>query len=109
MPSPPSAQPPRRDIAHPGRSIVTTALLILSAIFVLDGVAGERGWLANRRARIEYGREAQALESARWRNALLREEIRRLQGDPAFIEELARRDLGLIKPGETVFIIRDRK
>ena len=109
MPSPRSDQPPRRETARPGRSIVTTALLILSAIFVLDGVAGERGWLANRRARIEYEREAQALDAARRRNDALREEIRRLQSDPAFIEELARRDLGLIKPGETVFIIRNKK
>lgn len=109
MPSPPSAEPPRRPGPRAGRSFVTTALLILSAVFVLDGVAGERGWLANRRAHLEYDREAQALEAARWRNALLREEIRRLQRDPAFIEELARRDLGLIKPGETVFIFRDKK
>jgi cell division protein FtsB len=108
MPSAP-AQPSRRDRARPVRSLVTTGLLILSAVLVLDGVAGERGWLANRRARIEYEREALALAEARQRNDALRDEIRRLKTDPAFIEELARRDLHLIKPGETVFIIRDKK
>ncbi|MBP1634970.1 MAG: cell division protein FtsB [Acidobacteria bacterium] len=103
------SQPPRHAPARPARSFLTTALLVLSAILLLDGVAGERGWLANRRARIEYEREAQALDAARRRNDALREEIRRLKSDPAFIEELARRDLGLIKPGETVFIIKDKQ
>jgi cell division protein FtsB len=109
MPSPPAAEPPRRHAPRAGRSIVTSVLLIASAVLMLDGLAGERGYLANRRARLEYERETQALEAARWRNALLREEIRRLQSDPAFIEELARRDLQMIKPGETVFIIRDKR
>ena len=40
-------------------------------------------------------------------NAQLREEARRLREDPTAIEELARRELGLIKPGEKVFIIKD--
>ena len=32
---------------------------------------------------------------------------RRLREDPAAIEEIARRELGLIKPGERVFILKD--
>jgi cell division protein FtsB len=32
---------------------------------------------------------------------------RRLRDDPAAIEEQARRELGLIKPGEVLFIIKD--
>ena len=34
----------------------------------------------------------------------MRNEARRLREDPTAIEELARRELGLIKPGEKVFI-----
>jgi cell division protein FtsB len=30
-----------------------------------------------------------------------------LREDPAAIEDIARRDLGLIKPGEKLFIIKD--
>ena len=107
MAGPGPVQPLRREPPRPRRSYVTTGLLVLSAVFVLDGVAGERGYLANRRARLEYERQAGALDTARRRNDALREEIRRLKMDPALIEELARRELGLIKPGETVFIIRD--
>jgi cell division protein FtsB len=37
----------------------------------------------------------------------LREEARRLREEPSAIEEIARRELGLIKPGEKLFIIRE--
>ena len=38
----------------------------------------------------------------------MREQIRRLSGDdPTAIEEIARRELGFIRPGERLFIIRD--
>ena len=37
----------------------------------------------------------------------LREDARRLREDPAAIEEIARRELGLMSPGEKLFIIRD--
>ena len=40
-------------------------------------------------------------------NAKLRETARRLKDDPSAIEEIARRELGLIKPGERVFIVKD--
>ena len=44
----------------------------------------------------------------RTENDRLREQIRRLSGeDPTAIEEIARRELGLIRPGERLFIIRD--
>ncbi len=39
----------------------------------------------------------------------LREEMRRLNEDPATIESLARQELGLIRPGEIVFILKDLK
>ena len=36
----------------------------------------------------------------------LREEVQRLY-EPAAVEEIARRELGLIKPGEILFIVKD--
>jgi cell division protein FtsB len=59
------------------------------------------------RARQEYRELAAAISRQRAENAALREEIRRLNDDPATIEEIARRELGLIRPGEKVFIVRD--
>ena len=89
------------------RSFLTIGLLFLATVLVLDGLVGERGWLANRRARLEYAREMQALEEVRERNRVLHENIDRLKHDPAAIEEAARRDLGLMKPGEKIVIVKD--
>ena len=59
------------------------------------------------RARQEYDVVAAGISRLRAENARLREEARRLREEPAAIEEVARRELGLIRPGEKVFIIRD--
>lgn len=40
-------------------------------------------------------------------NARLAEEIGRLDDDQATVESLARIELGLVKPGETVYILPD--
>ena len=59
------------------------------------------------RARREYDTAAAAVARQRAENARLREQARRLREDPEAIEEIARRELGLIRPGEKVFIIQD--
>ncbi len=93
--------------AHRSRPVITLALLFLAIVLVVDGVLGEHGWLANRRAQQQYDRALQDLEAIRSSNAGLREEANRLRTDPAAIEEVARRELGLIRPGEKLFIIHD--
>jgi cell division protein FtsB len=47
------------------------------------------------------------IEELRSENALLAEQIRALRSDPAAIERLAREQLGLARPGETVFLVRE--
>lgn len=59
------------------------------------------------RARNEYRELSTAIARQRSDNARFREEARRLREDPTAIEEIARRELGLIKPGEKVFIVKD--
>jgi cell division protein FtsB len=58
-------------------------------------------------ARRDFDAVERALQKARRDNVELREEARRLREDPSAIEEFARRELGLIKPGEKLFIIRE--
>jgi len=82
-------------------------LLFVASLIIVDGVVGDRGLLAILRARQEYDELAASIAHQRTENAKLREEAARLKDDPAAIEEAARRDLGLIKPGERVFIIKD--
>jgi len=47
----------------------------------------------------------QLIDSLRAENDRLREEVRMLLEEPRKIEELARRDLGLLESGEKMFII----
>ena len=70
-------------------------------------ISGEKGLLALLQARREYAALERSLERAREENAGLRDMARRLREDPAAIEEQARRELGLIKPGEVLFIVKD--
>ncbi len=89
------------------RRIVRTLLLFIAAVIVVDALVGEQGLFAMLRARRQAEELAATIARQRAENARLREEARRLTEDPAAIEEVARRELGLIRPGEKVFIIKD--
>ena len=82
-------------------------LLLAGVVLVIDALVGDKGLLAMIQARQEYRTLEQSLADVRAENARLREEARRLREEPAAVEDLARRELGLIKPGEKLFIIRD--
>jgi len=89
------------------RRIVHLLLLFVASVIVVDGLVGDRGLLAMLRARQEYDALSASIERQRAENARLRDTARRLREDPTAIEEIARRELGLIKPGERVFILKD--
>jgi len=99
----PEPQPPRRR----RRRAVEYLVVIVSSVLLVDAFVGDKGLLAMMEAREHYRLLEQALTEARAENARLREEARRLREDPTAIEEIARRELGLIRPGEKLFIIRD--
>ena len=84
-------------------------VLFAAIVLIVDALIGDRGFLAMLRARRQYDELSSTLERQRAENARLRDEAGRLRNDPAAIEELARRELGLIRPGEKVFIIKDLK
>lgn len=82
-------------------------LAFAGCVVMLNAVVGDKGVLQMLKKRQESRRLERALAAVRAENAMFRLEVARLRSDPAAIEELARRNLGLIKPGEKVFIIRD--
>jgi cell division protein FtsB len=89
------------------RALVILFSLCVSFV-VIDAFAGDRGLAALMRTRQDHGRLAAEVEARKRENDGLREQIRRLRvEDPSAIEEIARRELGLIKPGERLFIIHD--
>jgi cell division protein FtsB len=82
-------------------------LLFIGSVLVIDALVGEKGLIAMIQARQDQRALELAVAAAREENARLREEARRLREDPAAIEDIARRELGLIKPGEQLFIVKD--
>ena len=97
----PAGTPRRR------RRAVEYVLLFVGCVLVIDSLVGDKGLLAMIQARQEYRSLEQSLADARAENARLREEARRLREDPDAIEDIARRELGMIKPGERLFIVKD--
>ena len=93
--------PPRR------RRLAQFALVFIGCVLLLDALVGEKGLVDMIRARDEQHALESTLIEARRTNERLREEIRRLKEDPAVIEDLARRELGMIKRGEKLFMLRD--
>ena len=82
-------------------------LVFIASVLVIDAFVGEKGLLEIVKKGQEYRALEQSLTDARAENARLRDDARRLREDPDAIEEIARRQLGLIKPGEKLFIIKD--
>ena len=98
---------PRPMGSSTARRLLRYGLMVVTAVVVIDAVVGEKGLLALMRARQDYQVLETSLRAVRSENQRLREQARRYREDPVTIEELARKDLGLIKPGEKLFIIRD--
>ena len=89
------------------QKLVRYTLLTISAAFMVSALVGEKGMLSSIRARRQYAAVQQQLINLRIENQQLPDEMRRLKSDPAAIEEEARRNLGLIRAGETLVIVKD--
>jgi cell division protein FtsB len=92
-----------------GKRIARWAVVFFAVAVIVDAIVGDRGLLAMLHARDQYDQAAAALEQQRAENARLRDEVSRLTNDPEAIEELARGELGLMRPGEKLFIVKDLK
>jgi cell division protein FtsB len=78
-------------------------------VLAVDALVGEKGLTENLRARRESRDLSTALERLRVENTSLRDKIRRLREDASTIESVAREELGLIRPGELLVILKDVK
>lgn len=102
-PALPAAAPETR------RKTVQLLLAFVTLVLVINALVGDRGLMETLRARQVHQDLAVSIDRLREENAQLRDEVRRLRSDPATIEALARQELGLIRPGELLFIIKDAK
>lgn len=111
LPAPGSSRrtPPPRPAGGRGRRVLRAALWAGAALLLVESLFGERGFTAMIEARRQHQALQSSLDRLRAENVRLRDDARRLREDPDAIEEAARRDLGLISPGEKIFIIKDAK
>jgi cell division protein FtsB len=99
--------PPTPSNSSRRRRVVNTLLVFATIVLFVDALVGDKGVVERVRARHEYEREAATLEGIRRENQAMRDQIQRLKDDPAAIESIAREELGLIRPGELLFILRE--
>jgi cell division protein FtsB len=99
----PPAPPAKR------RRTLQMLLIFVTLVLVINALVGERGLMETLRAREQHAELVASIDKLKAENARLRDDARRLRTDPGTIEALARQELGLIKPGEMLFIIKDAK
>ena len=89
------------------RKAATLASIIALVALVVGSLFGDRGLLQLMDQRQRAEALAGEIEELQAENARLAAEIAALRSDPRAIERLAREELGLVRAGETVFLIRD--
>ena len=80
------------------------ALLLL--VF-MNGIFGDNGFLAMRRARADTEKLRKEIQQLNEENQHLTGDVRALKTDPAAVERVAREDMGLAREGELVFRLPD--
>jgi cell division protein FtsB len=76
-------------------------------VLLVDALVGDKGLMERLRARRQLQEAEASLAAIRQQNAQMRDYVLRLNDDPVLIEAVAREELGLIRPGELLFIVRD--
>lgn len=82
-------------------------LAFTACALALNALIGERSFAESRRRQQQLARAADELGRLRRDNATLRERIARLEQDPHTVEAIARGELGLMRRGEILFLIKD--
>jgi len=73
------------------------------ALLVVQDVFGTHGVLAMRRSQREAGEIRKEIQKLNDENRQLQDRVKDLKSDPQAIEEIARKEMGLAKPGELIF------
>ncbi|MEO7158162.1 MAG: septum formation initiator family protein [Vicinamibacterales bacterium] len=95
--------PPRRSASAWFRR----ALIFATCCVLADALFGDSGLAAKMRAQRNYLATESQLRTLRNENAGLRAQVRRPEGDAGEIEDVARNELGLIRPGEMLFVVKN--
>jgi cell division protein FtsB len=81
-------------------------LCFAACVLAVNALIGERGLSETLRARREFNDTIAQLSRLQYENAALGDVIRRLRHDAPTIEGVARGELGLVKDGEVLVVVR---
>jgi cell division protein FtsB len=97
-------EPPRRQDLGPW---VRRALVFVLCALAMNALIGERGLAETLRARQQLREAAAQLNQLKRENANLFKLAGALQSDRRTIENIARAELGLLRKGEVLVVVRD--
>jgi len=89
----------------PEKRRVMLILVLTFILFLGYSLFEEKGFIRLNRMNVERDNLLQRVHTLKEENARLAEKIRLLGEDPETLEALGRVELGLVKPGETIFIL----
>ena len=88
-------------------SYISLFFLILLLLWII--FAPNRGMLSLYKTKKEIQRLQAENNNLEEKNKALQEEIDRLQNDPAYLEEKARKEYGMLKENEVLYIFKNKK
>ena len=95
-------------MAFPVRRRLWVVLILTVSLFLVYSAVGERGFIRMNSMAQQRDELRTKVSDLKESNARLAEQIGRLRDDPVTIEHLARTELGMVRDGETVYILSDR-
>lgn len=102
-PAPNSSQPARPAVAAEGSRFWPLLLLAVVVLYVLAALFGDRGIMRELQHRRTLQSLNTELDKVSGRNEELRREIDALRSNGKYVETIARRELGMVKPDEIIY------
>jgi cell division protein FtsB len=82
------------------------AVALLGVVLVALGLFGNNGIITYTELKRGYNDMQQRVDKLNRENEKLMEEINALRNDPTYIERIAREELGMVRPGEVLYRVR---
>ena len=90
------------------KSLLVVVLGLALLVLAIQGIFGKRGYLEIQDLQNSNQDLTKELEALKSENARTMEEIQSLKTNPAYIEKIAREELGLVRPGEIKIITQPK-
>ena len=88
------------------KSLLVAVLGLALLVLAIQGIFGRRGYLEIQELQNSNQDLTKEIEVLKSENARTMEEIQALKTSPAYIEKIAREELGLVRPGEIKIVMQ---